>query len=37
MAAMSAGRFRRIHDRQVTAMLYRAAWGDFRCMWAVLR
>lgn len=29
---MSAARFRRIHERQVAAMLYRAVWGDMRCI-----
>lgn len=28
---VSAARFRRIHERQVGAMLYRAVWGDFHC------
>lgn len=28
---MSASRFRRVHERQVAAMLYRAVWGDFHC------
>lgn len=29
---MSPARFRRIHHKQVCAMLYRAAWGDTRCV-----
>jgi len=29
---MSAARFRRIHERQVLGMLYRAAWGRHRCI-----
>jgi hypothetical protein len=33
---MSAARFRRIHERQVARMLYRAVWGDMRCMWVVV-
>lgn len=34
---MSAARFRRIHERQVVAMLHRAAWGDMRCIRVVIR
>lgn len=34
---MSAARFRRIHEKQVAAMLYRAVWGDMRCIPVAVR
>lgn len=33
---MSAARFRRVNDRQVTAMLYRKVQQEISCIWCTL-